>query len=435
MGLQCERAARRQRAAAGDGGGEALVSSKFPTPTTTAGAGRQLAGAEPRPRRPTQPYSPRLDRGREDAPAGGTSGREALSAWRLDGVFASDACGPHAGAPRAIDPHLPAHLFARPRPRPRPPARGVAAVREPPDADENFELEAGAILDKYRIEELLGVGGFGLVYLATHLLLRTQVAIKMLRPRLLRRRPGLAAALCQEARFAARIDHPNVARVLDVTHGPEITYVVMEYVEGRTLARAIQERGALPSRAVVRIGLDVAAGLRAGLAQGLIHRDIKSANIILTPLGRAKIVDLGLASTITSLDASGAGTLGAPAPAGPAPVGTHGYMPPELARQPSSVDFRSDIYALGVTLYHAAVGRLPFPADDPRRCLEMHCSEPVRPAHEVDPRVPETLSRVLQWMLAKNIADRPESYDALRSALKAVLQSLLTVNTMDANDD
>jgi serine/threonine protein kinase len=419
MGLERRRAVRRQR----DGGGEPFVSSKFPT--STAGAGRQIVGAEPRPRRPTQPYSPLLDRSGEDP--GGTSGRESLSAWRLDELFASDARAPLPGAPRALDPHLPAHLFARPRPA----ARG-SVLRDPPDPDANFELEAGAILDKYRIEELLGVGGFGLVYLATHLLLRTQVAIKMLRPRLLRRRPGLAEALCQEARFAARIDHPSVARVLDVTHGPEITYVVMEYVEGRTLARSIRDRGALPPRAVVRVGLDVAAGLRAGLAQGLIHRDIKPANIILTPLGRAKIVDLGLASTITSLDAGGG--QGLPA-AGPGTVGTHGYMPPELARQPSSVDFRSDIYALGVTLYHAAVGRLPFPADDPRRCLEMHCNEPVRPAHEVNPRVPEALSQVLQWMLAKDMGDRPESYDALRTALKAVLQSLLTANTMDASDE
>jgi serine/threonine protein kinase len=327
---------------------------------------------------------------------------------------------------------LPAHLFARPRAAAgrrgeEGGARRVRAQAEPAGA----ELGVGAILDKYRIEEPLGVGGFAVVYRATHMLLRTQVAIKMLRPQLLRRKPELASALCQEARFAARIDHPNVVRVYDVTHGPEITYVVMEYVEGSTLAKAIRARGPLPARTVVRVGLDVAAGLQAGQEQGLVHRDIKPANIIITPQGRAKIVDLGLASTIAGSTLEPTGVH----PGAAALVGTPGYMPPELAQRPQGADFRGDIYALGVTLYQAAVGRLPFPADDATRCLQMHATEPIPHPRALRPDLPDRLSDVLVRMLSKRPADRPPSYDVLRGALKRVLEVLPSTPTTDSNDD
>jgi serine/threonine protein kinase len=385
------------------------VSAKHHTPTT-AGAGDHLGHGAPRQRQPTQPYGTRLDRRHEPPHDPGST----QDAWRLEGLFLHDRRPPASARP--IDPILPAHLFARPRNSGRAPA---AEVRSP-------ELGAGAIVDKYRIESLLGVGGFAVVYLATHLLLRTQVALKMLRPQLLRRSPALATALCQEARLAARIDHPNVVRVFDVTHGPELSYVVMEYVEGQALARTIRDHGAVAPSAVVGIGLDVAAGLRAGLDQGVVHRDIKPANIILTPLQRAKIVDLGLASTIATAGSANGG---------PALVGTQGYMAPELAAQPAAVDFRADIYSLGVTLYHAAVGRLPFPSDDARVCLQMHCDAPVPPPHTVQPAVPERLSEVLLWMLEKRPSDRPESYEALRRALRRVLRYLPNHLTPDARDD
>ncbi|HLL24665.1 MAG TPA: serine/threonine-protein kinase, partial [Kofleriaceae bacterium] len=204
----------------------------------------------------------------------------------LPDVFASpsspiDAALPHeVFAPR----HPPSLHVAAPR------SRSVRTIAEP------VTLRPGTIVDKFQIEELLGVGGFAAVYRAKHLLLHSTVALKLLRPDVLARRPALASQLVQEARFAARIEHPNVVRVYDVTHTPAITYIVMEFIRGASLGRLIAERGALAPAAVVRIGLDTVDGLQAGLDQGLIHRDIKPPNILLNDAGVARIVDLGLAN-------------------------------------------------------------------------------------------------------------------------------------------
>ena len=336
--------------------------------------------------------------------------QQALPDLSFYGLFRADA--------PAFDARLPARLFARTRSRaPNHGAvakkRGRAAERRP---DRDPELpEVGAIVEKYRLEELLGVGGFAAVYRATHLLLRTPVAIKMLRPRVLRRRSGLARALCEEARFAAKINHPNVVRVIDVTHTSKITYVVMEYIDGDTLAKVIQRLGVLPARAAIKVGLDVAAGLAAGLEQGLIHRDIKPANIILTQSGSAKIVDLGLAGSSTPAEPEGDRWS-----ASRSIVGTHGYMAPEVTSL-GPVDFRADVYSLGVTLFQAALGRLPFPNDDPELCMRMHRDDRVPVPRELRPELPESFSDLLLWMLAKRPSDRPSSYAELERALQRTL--------------
>ena len=180
------------------------------------------------------------------------------------------------------------------------------------------------------------------------MLLHSTVALKLLRPDVLARRPSLAIQLLHEARFAARIEHRNVVRVFDVTHTPAITYIVMELIRGPSLARLIEDNGPLPAGRVAQIGIDTIDGLQAGLTQGLIHRDIKPPNILLGDGGVARIVDLGLANPIHDRDD------------GPlrdsTVIGTRGYMSPEQIADPRSVDFRSDIYSLGVTLREAATG-------------------------------------------------------------------------------
>ena len=192
------------------------------------------------------------------------------------------------------------------------------------------------------------------------------------------------------------------------------------------------------------MGLAVAAGLRVGLAQGLIHRDIKPANILLAADGAVKIVDLGLAVVqmgtvegspnppamgsarhgLAAPDASAPGDLPAEPPLGkPTVVGTYGYMSPEQAADPERVDFRSDVYSLGVTLYEAATGSLPFSARDPARCLEQHRTQPVPPPESRAPGIPAALSALLVAMLAKRPEDRPPSYEALEAALRRVLDT------------
>jgi len=304
-----------------------------------------------------------------------------------------------APAPAELAAELPHEAFAPRRAEPTQAPRS-APRRRAPSTGGLATLRPGTIIDKYRIEELLGVGGFAAVYRATHLLLHSTVALKLLRPDVVARRPSMAVQLLQEARFAARIEHRNVVRVFDVTHTAAITYIVMEFIRGPSLGRVIADGGALPVGRVARIGLDTIDGLQAGLAQGLIHRDIKPPNILLDDTGVARIVDLGLANPIHDRDEGPLrdSTL----------IGTRGYMSPEQIADPRGVDFRSDIYSLGVTLREAATGELSPPI---RR-------RDVRAA----PIVPAALAAIVDWMVAEAPHDRPSSYRELRDALATVAE-------------
>jgi len=308
---------------------------------------------------------------------------------------------PEVFAPAAspLAPELPHEAFAPPRSEATRAPRSAPARRDTTTSGGLATLRPGTIVDKYRIEELLGVGGFAAVYRATHLLLHSTVALKLLRPDVVARRPNMAVQLLQEARFAARIEHPNVVRVFDVTHNAAITYIVMEFIRGPSLARLIAERGPLPVADIARIGVDTIDGLQAGLAQGLIHRDIKPPNILLGDNGIARIVDLGLANPIHDRDDGPLrdSTL----------VGTRGYMSPEQIADPRSVDFRSDIYSLGVTLREAATGDPP--------------PESQRRDERATSPVPAALALIVRWMVAPDPDDRPSSYRELRDALTALV--------------
>ena len=295
-----------------------------------------------------------------------------------------------------------------PAPKGPPPGSGLPAI--------------GSVIDKYRIEELLGMGGFAAVYRSTHLLLRIPVALKLLKPEVVRARPFLAELLCEEARFAAQLNHPNVVRVFDVTHTPQITYIIMEFIEGRSLSDTIHSEGPLSLKRVLAIGLDVCRGLQAAAEQGMIHRDIKPANILMTKPGLAKIVDLGLAQQRTE---------GNKGPESSMVVGTPAYMAPEQALHPEQVDFRADMYSLGVTLYHAALGRPPFQGRTPVESISLHQTQPVPPPQEIIPTFPFELSRILLWMLEKDPAARPASYEQLIEGLEETLQSLTLQSLLD----
>jgi eukaryotic-like serine/threonine-protein kinase len=304
---------------------------------------------------------------------------------------------------------LPAEIFVRRVGSTKPmwertiqPVRELAFEREP-------DLpEIGSVLGKYRLERAIGIGGFGAVYRARHVVLDTVVAIKLMRPSIVRQRPVLTRLLTEEARFAARIDHEHVVRVYDVTRSEQGTYIVMEYVDGPDLAVMIKRRGALPARMVVRLIRHISQALAAGLDEQLIHRDIKPSNILLTPAGVTKLADFGLARS--SSTSAGSGIRGV--------VGTMGYMSPEQLDDPGQVDFRSDIYSLGVTAYHALTGVLPFPDDDSKTCAEAHRSRAVLAPNRVNYSIPTPLSGLIMRMLAKQPADRPASYAQLDAELR-----------------
>lgn len=272
-------------------------------------------------------------------------------------------------------------------------------------------LGVGSILDKYRIEGVIGTGGFAVVYGATHLLLRMPVALKILKPDVVREHPRLIKVLCDEAGFLAQLNHPNIVRIYDVTHRDELTYIVMECIEGRSLAEALSRGRKLSVSKVLSLGIDVARGLRAAGERGIIHRDIKPANILLSQGGPPKLVDFGLALPLE--------LAGRAAVRGRGTAGTPAYMAPEVRTHPTSVDARADIYSLGVTLFQALTGSLPFRANDPAGYAELHLNAPPPDPRSLVDSMPDGLADLVLSMLAKRPEDRPASYDVLIEKLRA----------------
>ena len=207
---------------------------------------------------------------------------------------------------------------------------------------------------------MIGQGGFAVVYKAKHNILQTDVALKIIRPKLSRQNPHLIRSICEEARFAAQINHPNVVRVLDATGNKKLAYIVMEFIDGPSLQQLIKFQGTLPTAAIVRVAKMVSAGLSAAHDVGLVHRDIKPGNIIVPRNSDpAKIVDLGLARPVVSDPEGSDEEDGKPAiKAG----GTPAFMAPEQALEPEKSNFLSDIYSLGATMFYAATGQAPTPA-------------------------------------------------------------------------
>ena len=284
------------------------------------------------------------------------------------------------------------------------PAQGSATMSTWAFQLEPELLPLGSVLEKYRLKSIIGIGGFAAVYRARHLLLETDVALKLLRPTVVRNRPQLPRLLCEEARLAARIRHPNVVRMLDVTHTDQLTYLVMEFIDGPDLAVMTRRRGRLPAKMVLKIVEHVVAGLEAGLRESVIHRDIKPSNILLTPSGVTKIVDFGLARGASDASAK--------------VVGTADYMSPEQIDRPAEVDFRSDLYSLGVTAYQALLGRLPIVAADGPR------PHAVVAPKAADASIPAPVSDLVMWLLERDPRARPGSYAALRDAIGTCRRAL-----------
>src|SRR3977135_2828135 len=210
----------------------------------------------------------------------------------------------------------------------------------------------------YRIIKKLGVGGMGEVYLALDTKLDRKVAIKVLQPDSLADE-NLKKRLLKEAQAVARLDHPNICAVYDVNEADSFTFIVMQYIEGETIAEKIV-RQPLEVSTVLTIAVQAAEGLAEAHTHGIVHRDLKPQNVMITPRGQLKILDFGLAKQMSSSDsvdfeAPTATLLSTPGHV----VGTMPYMSPEQL-QGEPLDARSDIFSLGVTLYEVLAGKHPF---------------------------------------------------------------------------
>jgi len=283
----------------------------------------------------------------------------------------------------------------------------------------------GRTLKHYAIESVLGKGGMGVVYKARDTKLERPVALKLLNPDLVAD-PDRKARFLREARSAAALNHPAVAQVYDIDDDDGTTFIAMEYVDGRTVGRLIADRE-LDLSGSVAIALQVAEGIALAHEANIIHRDIKSDNIMVTKEGHAKLLDFGLAK----LYASGPDPDGEPAanartmtrtPTRTAPgvvMGTIPYMSPEQARG-REIDPRSDIFSLGVVLFEMAAGELPFKGDSPLDTMHaIAFEEPGTPAG-----YPKTIPPELQSIIARCLEKRREDRYPDARALAADLRHL-----------
>src|SRR5215212_3384562 len=274
------------------------------------------------------------------------------------------------------------------------PADGIALEKDPDS------LVGTTLAGKYRIDARLNEGGMGTVYRGCHVLMDKTVAIKVLRPSLAADEK-IVARFSREARAASRISHPNALSVTDFGEDDNGTvFLVMEFLSGRTLKQVIRDEGPLPLPRIVEITRQVGDALAAAHAQGVVHRDLKSDNIMLLDMTSAgdyaKVLDFGIAK-INEPDGEFDGGLTAPNLV----IGTPQYMSPEQCSQDSDIDARSDIYSLGVILFEMLIGHVPFSGDSATIVMMKHLQEPVPSVLEERPDVPPPVGRVVARAMAK----------------------------------
>lgn len=261
-------------------------------------------------------------------------------------------------------------------------------------------------IGQYRIGSLLGRGSMACVYKAKHLGLHRPCALKVMDSELVSQQPGLRKQFWAEARAAANLIHPHVVTIHNLGSAQGFHFIEMEYVPGgQTLREALVRKGPLDPARAADLARQIVLALGAAHDSGLVHRDIKPANVLMTPQGKAKLADFGLVRRVEDL-ALGCAPL----------AGTPSFMAPELF-QGTPASPSSDIYALGVLLYYAISGRLPFAADTVGELIQLHQAQPVPDIRQIVASVPDALVEVLERCLAKSPADRFESARELAAAL------------------
>jgi serine/threonine-protein kinase len=268
----------------------------------------------------------------------------------------------------------------------------------------------GFRIGPYVIQDLLGRGGMGAVYLAEHLDLHRKVAVKVLAPARGEDQKLATERFLREARSAAALDHPNIVRIFDVARHNDIPYLVMEHVEGETLQQTLDRDGKVPYDAAAEYVAQAGAGLQHAHERGFIHRDIKPGNLIRDRFGVVKILDMGLARSESEGD-----KLTEKLDEG-AVVGTADFIAPEQAINCPNVDGRADVYSLGATLFTLVAGKPPFDGNTAQKLMQHQLKEP--PAlRSLVPTVPPEVGEVVAKMLAKNPADRFQSPAEVIAAL------------------
>jgi len=279
------------------------------------------------------------------------------------------------------------------------------------EAPVRFLKPGTLVAGKYRIVEEAGAGGMGVVYKAEDLKLKRAVALKFLPPHLMDE-PGLKERFLVEAQAAAASSHPNICTIYEIGEEKGQSYIAMEYVEGETL-RVRAGKGPLEPGEVVGLVDQVAAALGEAHGRGIIHRDVKSANIMVTAKGRAKVMDFGLAKLRGGSSLTRSQTT----------VGTIAYMSPEQARG-DELDARTDVWSLGVVLYELLSGQLPFQGDHDQAVIYSILHKEPESLLKLRPGLAPELDHIVMQALTKKAADRYKSMEELREDLAALAEGL-----------
>lgn len=283
----------------------------------------------------------------------------------------------------------------------------VATVQGPPELIDH---------PRYRIVAKLGEGGMGVVYKAEHLVMDRPVALKVISKNLMASSTAVER-FAREVKAAARLSHPNIVAAYDADHSGSLHFLVMEFVEGNSLHRLVQERGPLPVDMACEYARQAALGLQHAFERGMVHRDIKPHNLIVTADCRVKILDFGLARLVSQVRPAGSltdtGYL----------MGTPDYIAPEQARDSHRADIRADIYSLGCTLFYLLIGKPPFPDGTVVQKLAAHVKKPPPPVNELRADVPAPVAHVVARMMAKEPAERYQTPADLAQALTSVLEA------------
>ncbi len=252
-------------------------------------------------------------------------------------------------------------------------------------------------LGPYLITDWIGQGGMGQVFKAVHQVMGRECAVKVLP--LHRATPETLVSFGREIRMQAKLDCPHLVRAFDAGQDGNVHYLVTEYVPGMDLRRLVKSRGPLPIQQAAGIVMQAALGLEYAHQKGMIHRDVKPGNILVTPEGIAKVSDVGLAGfAVDLLDDPRAGKI----------IGTADYLSPEQIRTPLEVSTVSDIYSLGCTLYYAICGKVPFPGGDSTSKIRRHLSETPWHPRKFQPELTEEFIDIIADMMEKNPRERTQ---------------------------
>jgi serine/threonine protein kinase len=365
------------------------------------------------------PPQPQREPDRPDDPTTPPGESNAFKAGSpVDPVTVRPASGGEANrSPEAIGDNV-VDLFLGPDANASDDAPTIISKGQPRPAQSSAAAESlrGRKLAHFELLEPIGVGGMAAVIRAMDTQLDRTVALKVLPPEMATDAENVRR-FHQEARSAAKLDHENIARVFYCGEDQKLHFIAFEFVEGENLRTLFDKRGPLPVPEAIHYMLQIATGLAHAAARGVVHRDIKPSNIIISPNGRAKLVDMGLARMAETKSEQGLTHSGVT-------LGTFDYISPEQALEPRDADVRSDIYSLGCTFYHVLTGHAPVPEGTAAKKLHHHQHEAPLDPRELNPAIPDDLAAILARMMAKDPEARYQRAEHLVQHLLLAAQKL-----------